>query len=286
MNKKIQMLSNLFDNNKLSHAVLIETNNQNFCIEEMFPLIKKMSCISNCENSEEICSICRSIENKEGINFHIIEPDGKNIKKEQLIHLMDQCITIPVLSKNHVYIIKGAECLNSSSANTMLKFVEEPNDSCYGFFITNNKENIINTIRSRCEIYTVNYEEASLEEKFNITKEEFEVYIKDINLYLKEILDTKDIIVNKELLNEKYKDRYNLSTFFSIILDILDNYINVSFESVNGLYTDFSYLSEFSVHSLMCRKKIIINILNNIGYNLNIDLLLDKFIIEMSEIDE
>ena len=43
---------------------------------------------------------------------------------------------------------KNAEKLNGSSANAMLKFVEEPTEGILGFFITNNKDVIIPTIKN------------------------------------------------------------------------------------------------------------------------------------------
>ena len=55
-------------------------------------------------------------------SLQIIEPVGKFIKKEQIVDLKNKFKYKPIYSKNNIYIIKNAEKLNTSSANTMLKF--------------------------------------------------------------------------------------------------------------------------------------------------------------------
>ena len=69
----------------------------------------------------------------------IIEPDGLNIKKDQILDMMEKFSTKPVFTKFNIYVIREADRFNQSSANTLLKFLEEPEDNIIGFFITNNK---------------------------------------------------------------------------------------------------------------------------------------------------
>ena len=63
----------------------------------------------------------------------------------------------------------------------MLKFLEEPEQNILGFFITNNANNVISTIRSRCEVIKVLYDIHELDIN-NITndinKDKFDVAIK------------------------------------------------------------------------------------------------------------
>ena len=57
-----------------------------------------------------------------------------------------------------IYIIKHCEKLNKDSANTMLKFLEEPEGSVIGFFITSHEDNVLPTIQSRCQHISVVFE--------------------------------------------------------------------------------------------------------------------------------
>ena len=89
----------------------------------------------------------------------VIEPDGQNIRKEQIKDLISRFSTKPVFTDYNFYIVKDSDRFNSSSANALLKFLEEPEDGIVGFFVTNNRENVISTIRSRCQVFNCNYNE-------------------------------------------------------------------------------------------------------------------------------
>ena len=73
---------------------------------------------------------------------------------------------MPIFSKYNIYIINQCDKLNSSSANSLLKFLEEPEDNIIGFFITNSKMNVISTVRSRCQEYSIYYDKESKDYKY------------------------------------------------------------------------------------------------------------------------
>ena len=93
-------------------------------------------------DSKTIESICKHIDLEQYNELKIIKPDGIFIKKEQLIELQKSVINKPVEGNKIVYIIKNADKLNSSSANTILKFLEEPEDDIIAILLTDN----INTV--------------------------------------------------------------------------------------------------------------------------------------------
>ena len=73
----------------------------------------------------------------------------------------------------------------------MLKFLEEPEDNILGFFITSNKERVIDTIKSRCQIMKIDYATKSkVDEKI----------VEYANEYVSRILNNCDLIVNKEFI--------------------------------------------------------------------------------------
>lgn len=287
MKTTIDVLKRLYLENKLSHVNLIETNNQNFCFEDLLSLVQLISCNEDYSDKCDKCNMCNNIKKNESLNFFVIKPDGKNIKKEQLIELKLKCSTIPYLSKNNVYIICNAEKLNASSSNTLLKFIEEPYEHCFGFFITSNKDNIINTIKSRCNVYSLVYENNTLKEQLNIEEDDFNCIKLDILEYLENVMVDYNLLYNKTILKEKYKEKETCFIFFKVMLDIVDNYIeSCTNKEFKNKYSEFDTIIVTNLKDLISKKKIIINILNDLSYNLNIDLIFDRFIIELGEENE
>ena len=50
-----------------------------------------------------------------------------------------------------LFIIYNAEKLNTSSANTILKFLEEPEENIIAVLTTDNRYQVLDTILSRCQ---------------------------------------------------------------------------------------------------------------------------------------
>ena len=51
-----------------------------------------------------------------------------------------------------VFIINDIDKATAAAANSLLKFLEEMNDGCYGILLTENLSNVLNTIKSRSQI--------------------------------------------------------------------------------------------------------------------------------------
>ena len=86
--------------------------------------VKDMICNDADKNIKD--NICKQIDNDEYIELKIINPQGLQIKKEEMMNLQEEFKSKPIEGKKKVYIINNAEKFNSSSANTILKFLEEP----------------------------------------------------------------------------------------------------------------------------------------------------------------
>lgn len=280
---KNQVLTNLvkkYREKKLAHAYLIETNNINLATNDILELIKIINCpeeyIEKCNN----CNLCNLIDKVSLPSLKIIEPDGASIKKSQIEALKLAFGTIPVYSKYNCYIIKNAEKLNSSSANSMLKFVEEPTNGIIGFFITSNKDIMIDTIKSRCQSLVLNYESKSIIEKLNITEAEFTDYKELLKTYLPKIAK-ESFINNKTEIITKYPERKDIENLFKIIFELYYNQFTKIIGSADN--PELQDICEMPTDLQIITKKlgIITNILHEISYNVNIELILDKFVIEM-----
>lgn len=279
-NKFLNEIVTKYRENKLAHAYLIETNNIEKATSDILELIKVLNCPCEYKDNCLECNLCNLINKQNLPSLKIIEPDGASIKKNQVESLKSDFGTKPIYSKFNIYIIKNAEKLNSSSANSMLKFVEEPTDGILGFFITINKDIMIDTIKSRCQSILLNYEANSITEKLNITQELYESYLPVITNYLSK-LNNESLINNKKEILNIFSDRVDVENILKIIFEI---YYNHLMKLLNKEYSETVttiYKLDISISKVIANLQIITDTLNNIGYNVNIELLLDKFVIEM-----
>lgn len=267
--KSIKKLISNYSNGKYSHAFLVETNNLDKCLSDIKEFIKVLNCPHVfSENCNKSCNLCKLIDLNNLPSIIIVRPDGMSIKKNQLLEVQEKFSTKPVYSKFNVYIICNAELMNDSSANSILKFLEEPEDNIIGFYLTENKEQILSTIKSRCEIIKAIYEED------NVINEEL---IKIANNYLQSILKNEELIINKEYLLPLSLTRAQIEQIFKIIF-------NYYLDFNKGKYFPGNILNEnILLSELTLKKQIVIieKVLSMIKFNVNIELLLDYFIIEM-----
>ncbi len=66
--------------------------------------------------------------------------------------LIDQVATRPTLSKRKVYVVSEAQKLNANSQNALLKVLEEPPSYCTIILLCTRLEQLLPTIKSRCQI--------------------------------------------------------------------------------------------------------------------------------------
>ncbi len=278
-NQNLNELVTKYHENKLAHAYLIETNNLERALNDIKKLIKIINCPHDFDPKCTSCNLCNLINLSNLPSLKIIYPDGLNIKKTQIEELKKDFSSIPLYSKYNTYIVLNAEKLNSSSANSMLKFVEEPTAGILGFFITNNKDIIIDTIKSRCQIINLNYNLNSIEDSLNITKEEYAKYKEFIPSYLN-YLNT-NYLNNKNNILSVFKEREEIEIIIKIIFSL---YYNNFLKLTNKEY-DKEVLSIYelkdNIPKTIEKIKIITRILTDMSYNVNIELILDKFNLEM-----
>ena len=106
------------------------------------------------------CNICSRIKSGNFGELNIIKPVNNVIKKEEILSLKEKFKTKSIEGKNQVYIINNVDTLNSSAANSLLKFLEEPDDTnTIAIFTTTNINSVISTIVSRCQVVRLNNEQ-------------------------------------------------------------------------------------------------------------------------------
>ena len=98
-----------------------------------------------------VCSSCRKVASGQHPDLHILEPDGAFIKIDQVRDLQKELSYRPFEAPKKACIIDGAEKLNLSSGNALLKTLEEPPGDALMILIAPERSAVLQTILSRCQ---------------------------------------------------------------------------------------------------------------------------------------
>jgi DNA polymerase-3 subunit delta' len=126
-------------------------------------------------------------------------------------------------------VIKNIENINAQSLNSLLKFLEEPHGDIYAIFTCKNINNVLPTIKSRCQYYQMptNY---SIEKKYDALQltlyDDYDTLVNDIDsgLYDKlfkfanNLINTTNIAEIKSLSDQfKKMEYYEITIILKII---------------------------------------------------------------------
>jgi len=223
-------LTNSIKKNKINHAYMFEG----------------IDGIGKRKFSQELSKILLDIENIENSPDYInIYPDGNSIKIAQIRKLQTDIIVKPH-KKYKIYIINQAESMTIEAQNALLKTLEEPPEYAIIILITSNKEALLDTIKSRCELikflpisildlnnYLINkgidknraqllstFARGSIEKAIELSESsDFAIMRDDIQTYIEIMLD-KDIIDILEIPTSMEKYKKDIMS----ILDMIINY--------------------------------------------------------------
>ena len=293
------LLINSINNNKLVQAYLFVSNDKVFLMAYALSFIKK---IINSSNNEEINNL---IDNNIYPELKIIEPKNNVIRKEDLSLLQKEFFVKPVIGNKLIYIINGAEKLNSSSANTILKFLEEPNDDVIAILLTDNLSKVLPTIKSRCQIISLKNNDNKIvrnsEYYYDLYKTNRDIEVFNFDYYknlekstikvIEKLEKSKDnFIINlKEYIYDVYKEKEDLIILFDLILYFYYDILNIFYER-NILYMS-EYLDELqkikninSLGTIVKKLKLIEDEKLKLLTNMNTKLLIDEFVLKFSEV--
>ena len=107
------------------------------------------------------CLNCKRLEEGVHPRLFIVEPSKSegvgslpSIKKEQIAQLEKEFTFSSIEKGPRIFIINDIDKATLSSANTLLKFLEEMKDDCYGILMTENLASVLSTIKSRSQVLT------------------------------------------------------------------------------------------------------------------------------------
>ena len=157
--KFIKLINNSIKKNRLAQVYLFDGAKGSPKMQGAMYLASMILCENGCNCGE--CRSCQMLINGVHPDLMVINPTRTEgvvsegtIKKEQIEDLIHE---FNLVSQNkRVFIINEIEKTTTSSANTLLKFLEEIKDNTYAILITDNLSAVLSTIKSRSQI--VNFE--------------------------------------------------------------------------------------------------------------------------------
>ncbi len=184
------------------------------------------------------------VKNNSHPNFFLVSKNDekKNIDVDQIRNMISFLNKSSFNNLKKIILIDGVENLNNSSSNSLLKSLEDSSEQNYFILTHNINKKIIDTVRSRCLTYKLNFN--YLENK-NIVNEYFNSNLYDnLNDDIKSFTISPKFLINHILfcqenkLDIKYFDSEKIIKFiienksykkFNFISDNFQSYIEIYF---------------------------------------------------------
>jgi len=147
-----KMLKNAVLKDRVAHAYLFEGPRGTGKRELALYYTKVLLCENVIDaNPCGSCRNCKRVDSGNHPNVYIIEPEETSIKKHQIQQLQEEFAKTAVESNRKIYIIDHADKMTTNAANSLLKFLEEPVSITTAFLLTEQVQQILPTIQSRCQ---------------------------------------------------------------------------------------------------------------------------------------
>lgn len=312
------LLTNSLKKGRLSHAYLFEGSKGTGKMGIAVTLAKTLFCpyVDGVEPCHQ-CSDCRRIASHNRPDVRFFSPDGNSIKKEQIDLLQKEFSYRGSESKQRLYIIEHADRMTQVAANRLLKFIEEPSEQETAILLTEQMQQMLPTIVSRCQTVTFNPlrtpELVTLLEQENISKSdallvskltsnyesareiaEDELFAQARNLVLQlteEVLERRSQVLLT--IHEKWvphlKDREQMELGLQLLLlwfrDVLLLHIEkedaIAFSQERKLLE--KYRLRFPIQQVAKQMEIILEARKHLDANVNPQLVIEQAVLKLQE---
>lgn len=301
------------NNKQVSHCYLFEGPEGMGKYKLALVFAQSLLCLNFSMEPCNECKSCIKVNSYNHPDLHIINEDGKSIKREDVDELVNSIYKRPYEAKRKVYIIKDAHLMTPQAANTFLKTLEEPPGDTVMILLTVNSNLLLPTLVSRCQ-------EVKLR---NVSKKTIKSYLKgyDTNSvdlaasYSKgilnkavDIIEGKDDILKKRqeiikvfdrIINSDSEIIYELENYFEVEKDNIDLIIEIMIMwirdviFVNGNMEDLvinkDYMPLLRNHGKNMKRdsdivEFLQNTSDNIKSNVNYKLAVDNMLLKIQEV--
>lgn len=249
-----KLLKNSFEQKRLFHTYLFTGPRGSLKMDASVYLASLVLCKNGGSCGE--CEECQKIDKWANEHLFIVSPNGDTIKKEQIEALEHEFAYTSESSR--VFIIQNIDKATLTASNTLLKFLEELPDNCYGILLTENINKVIPTIKSRSQIVSF----------LPISSE-----LVTSDLLSKGVDQEKAQIISKLTNNVSLGNRYSKDKDLDKAIDLVKS-INESFEENNNGYLGFVKNGQFLMNLDRDKNRIFLDLLviiqdDKINYLLN-----------------
>lgn len=291
-------LVNAVKKNRNSHAYLFETKGYEGAFNLVLSFVKYILCPNNYTNYEKCqnCMLCKDIDDNNNIELKIIKPDGIWIKKEQLLDLQQEFSKKAITGNKKIYIITEADKLNPAASNSILKFLEEPEENIIAILLVENKYQLLDTIVSRCQIISLFNKSISTDENTlnklkkivscELDEEKIQKVIDFVQFYEKNGIDA--LLNTQKMWHQHFKEKNILIDAFEIMILYYMDAINLECGYHLSFFEDYKtnleqIIKKNNLNNLTHKVNVLLKNKDYIRYNVNTNLLVDKLILELEE---
>lgn len=254
----MSILDEQLKNDKLASTYIFEGKN---------PSSNKEFALDFAKNVFTSYKVASDIENNP--DLYVLDKEGDVIDIQSIRNILKDVYLRPDNGKIKIYIIHNAQDMRDVGANAMLKSLEELKPYVKIIFTCVNRDSIIPTIRSRCQIISIKTSDIDLSvDKDKLYRIIADVYSGKIEAYYKE----KDFF-------SKFKD--DRSKIINAMLNLFQNLIKYKYSGMTLPSNEAYLMRKFDKMNLDSIEKII-SLLEDIktAYrtNINYDLSIEKMI--------
>lgn len=149
----LEMIRRLLSQDRLPHSLLFAGPQGTGKGTLAHFISKAVNCLNSQQDFCDHCSSCQRIDQNLHADVKYYVPEGQFIKIDQMRELSREVFFTPFEGKRRIFILDQADKMNLQSANSVLKTLEEPPPTSLLILISDKPNDILATIRSRCQRY-------------------------------------------------------------------------------------------------------------------------------------
>ena len=173
----LRLLNKELKSGNISHSYLFHGEN----MKHLFELALNFAANINCKKGGCLdCSTCKNTLKAKYPNLYVLEPMGNVITVEEISELNYLMSISSINNEFKIAVIKEADLMSDITFNKMLKILEDPPDEkCIFLLLVEDVNTIMQTVKSRCQIYNWFFKGKS-SEKFDEKLSGIEDELKDL----------------------------------------------------------------------------------------------------------
>lgn len=162
-----EVVSRAIRHGAVSHAYIIEGDHTTDKFGFAVAFAKALLCAEAPGEGCDQCLTCRKIDSGNYEDLYVLRPEASraggtlSLRDQAAEALQERLRLKPTGGDRNIAIVEGADLMTARAQNRFLKTLEEPADGTVILLLSENTENLLPTIRSRCIVLRVGASGAS-----------------------------------------------------------------------------------------------------------------------------